>query len=89
MTPEKKKTTTKNTGFAIPKENYKLLVIGFVIVIIGFSLMVGGGSNDPKVFNTDMFSFRRIIIAPTVVLFGYAFEVWAIMKKPKNNTQAQ
>ncbi len=83
MTSEKKKSDIKDEKFAIPKENYKLLVIGFLIVIIGFSLMVGGGSDDPKVFNMEMFSTRRIIIAPIVVLFGYAFEVWAIMKKPR------
>ena len=88
MVAEKKKTADKETGLAIPKENYKLLVIGFLIVIIGFVLMVGGGSDNPKVFNKEMFSTRRIIIAPIVVLFGFAFEIWAIMKKPKNNVQA-
>ena len=84
MITEKKKSTAKDAGFAIPRENYKLLVIGFLIVIAGFLLMVGGGSDNPKVFNYDMFSTRRIIIAPIVVLFGFAFEIWAIMKKPKN-----
>jgi len=46
--------------------------------------MVGGGSTDPNVFNGDqLFSFRRIVLAPLVVLFGFLFEIWAIMKKPK------
>ena len=80
---EKKKSTTKETGFAIPRENYKLMLVGFVIVAIGFLLMLGGGSDDPKVFNMDMFSARRIIVAPIVVLLGFAFEIWAIMKTPK------
>ena len=71
-------------GFAIPKENYLYLAIGFVIIILGFILMIGGGSDDPGVFSEDIFSTRRIIVAPIVVLFGFLFEIWAIMKKPKN-----
>ena len=80
--PEIKST---ETGFAIGKENYKYLVIGFVIVVIGFLLMIGGKSPDPNVFNgKEIFSFRRITLAPVIVLFGFAFEIWAIMKKPKD-----
>lgn len=76
----------KKTEFALGKENYKLLAIGFVIIIIGFLLMVGGGSDDPNVFNgEELFSFRRIVLAPVVVLFGFIFEIWAIMKKPKED----
>jgi membrane-bound ClpP family serine protease len=70
-------------GFALGKENLKLLVIGLVIIIIGFVLMVGGKSTDPNVFNSEIFSFRRITLAPLVVLFGFGFEIYAIMKKPK------
>lgn len=72
-------------GFALAKENYKLLLIGFAIIIVGFILMVGGKSNDPNVFNPDIFSFRRITLAPMVVLFGFMFEIYAIMKKPKSD----
>lgn len=72
-------------SFALAKENYKLLVIGFAIIILGFILMVGGKSNDPNVFNPDIFSFRRITLAPMVVLFGFMFEIYAIMKKPKSD----
>lgn len=69
--------------FAIGKQNYFLLMIGFAIIIVGFILMIGGGTEDPNVFNADeIFSFRRITLAPIVVLFGFAFEIWAIMKKP-------
>lgn len=70
-------------GFALGKENLKLLVIGFVIIVVGFILMTGGKSSDPAVFNPEIFSFRRIVLAPMVVLFGFIFEIYAIMKKPK------
>jgi len=69
--------------FALGKENYKLLLIGFGIIILGFLLMAGGGSKDPNVFNPQIFSFRRITLAPIIVLGGFAFEIYAIMKKPK------
>ena len=68
--------------FAIGKQNYKLLLIGFGIIVFGFLLMIGGGSKDPNVFNGDIFSFRRITLAPIIVLFGFIFEIYAIMKKP-------
>jgi membrane-bound ClpP family serine protease len=70
-------------GFALRKENLKLLLIGLAIVIIGFLLMTGGKSSDPKIYNPEIYSFRRIQLAPMVVLFGFLFEIYAIMKKPK------
>ncbi len=76
--------TENKVEFALGKENYMYLIIGFVIIIVGFMLMAGGGSADPNVFNgEELFSFRRIVLAPIVVLFGFLFEIWAIMKKPK------
>jgi hypothetical protein len=79
------KKNTGKTNFALGKENYLLLVIGFVIIVIGFLLMIGGKSDDPSVFNEEeIFSFRRITLAPMVVLAGFIFEIWAIMKKPKS-----
>lgn len=69
--------------FALGKENYKLLAIGFAIIVLGFLLMLGGKSKDPNQFNQEMFSFRRITLAPILVLAGFVFEIWAIMKKPK------
>lgn len=79
-----KNDNIKEKDFAIGKENYKLLIIGFAIIIIGFLLMIGGASKDPNVFDkAEIFSAQRIIVAPIVVIFGFAFEVWAIMKKPK------
>ena len=64
--------------------NYKLMLIGLGIIILGFILMSGGGSDDPNVFNEAMFNFRRITLAPILVLAGFGFEIYAIMKKPKN-----
>jgi len=70
-------------NFALGRENYKLLAIGFGIIVIGFLLMLGGKSDDPNKFSENIFSFRRITLAPIVVLAGFIFEIWAIMKKPK------
>ncbi|HBS85820.1 MAG: hypothetical protein A2W91_13035 [Bacteroidetes bacterium GWF2_38_335] len=77
------KETDKSKGtFAFSKQNYIFLAAGVLVVIIGFLLMSGGKSDDPSVFNEEVFSARRITLAPIVVLLGYAFIVWAIMKKP-------
>lgn len=72
-----------NLQFSLRTENYKLIAIGFGIIVIGFLLMIGGKSEDPAVFNPEIFNFQRITLAPIVVLFGFIFEVYAIMKKPK------
>ena len=80
-----KKESNKEFEFALSKENYILLAIGFAIIIIGFMLMIGGRSNDPNVFNgEELYSFRRITLAPLIVLFGFIFEIYAIMKKPRS-----
>ena len=80
----KKNEEIEKAEFALGKENYQLLVIGFVIIIIGFILMMGGKSSNPNEFNPEIFSPRRIIVAPIVVLAGFIFEIYAIMKKPKD-----
>lgn len=77
------KTTEETAGFALDKENYKLLAIGFAIIVLGFILLSGGGSDDPNVFSEDIFSFRRLTIAPVILLIGFSFEIYAIMKKPQ------
>jgi hypothetical protein len=71
-------------AFAFGKENYRLLLIGLVVILLGFLLMIGGGSDDPNVFSEDIFSFRRMTLAPILVLAGYIIEIYAIMKKPKD-----
>lgn len=77
--------------FALSKENYKLMAIGFAIIIVGFILMVSTGSDDPNVFDPEIYGFRQITLAPIIVLAGFIFEIYAIMKKPKeeNNTQIE
>ncbi len=62
-------------------KNYILLIAGFVVIVIGMVLMTGGGSDDPNVFNYDMFSWRRITLAPILIVGGFAFEVYALLKK--------
>ena len=71
------------SGFALSQKNYRFILIGIALIIFGFILMTGGRSNDPQVFNEAMFSARRIIVAPIIVLAGFFFEIYAIMSKPK------
>ena len=79
----KKEAKTKQT-FIFEKENFKFMIIGLVVIAFGFILMAGGGSDDPNVFNPEIFSWRRIRLAPTVVLIGFAIEIYAILLKPKS-----
>ena len=74
--------TTGTAGFAFGKQNYKLLFIGLALIVAGFVLMIGGGSDDPNVFSGDIFSFKHITLAPILVLAGYVVEIFAIMTRP-------
>lgn len=65
--------------------NYKILWVGLAVIALGFLLMSGGGSEDPAVFNEEIFSFRRIRLAPAVVLFGFGITIYSILKNPKNS----
>lgn len=64
--------------------NYKILWVGLAVIALGFLLMSGGGSEDPTVFNEEIFSFRRIRLAPAVVLLGFGITIYSIIKNPKN-----
>ncbi len=66
------------------KENYLIMILGLIVIFIGFALMAGGNSEDPNVFNPEVFSTRRIVIAPTVVIFGFIIEAYAIFRKTKD-----
>jgi hypothetical protein len=81
---KRKKEAKESEKFIYEKENYKFMIIGLAVIAIGFILMAGGGSDDPNVFNPEIFSWRRIRLAPTVVLIGFAIEVYAILLKPKS-----
>ena len=82
--PPKKKADEKPVEFAFGRENYILMLVGIALIAIGFILMTGGGSKDPKVFNDAMFDFRRLTLAPILVIAGFVVELFAIMKKPKD-----
>ena len=69
--------------FAFGRRNYKFMFIGIAIIALGFLLMSGGGSDDPNVFNEEIYNFRRIRLAPALVIIGFAVEVYAILTKPE------
>lgn len=80
-----KKSNFNNLPFLFDKQNYMLLGIGLLVIIIGFVMMAGGRSEDPNVFNADeLYSFRRITLAPLLILIGLGIEGYAIMRKPKS-----
>ena len=63
------------------KRNYKYMIIGLFFIALGFILMSGGGSDDPNIFNEEIYSFRRIRLAPILVVTGFIIEVYAILTK--------
>ena len=69
--------------FSLPSKNVKIIGLGLLVMIVGFVLMIGGGSSDPNVFNPAMFSFRRITLAPIVIIAGIVVILVGIMKVPK------
>ena len=73
----------KNNKFAFGKRNYKFMIVGIMFIALGFILMSGGGSDDPNVFNEEIYSFRRIRIAPLIVIIGFAIEIYAIITNPE------
>ena len=81
MTKQKKEET--KSEFLFGKKNYMLMLIGIAVIAVGFILMAGGGSDDPAVFNEEIYNFRRIRLAPTLVLIGLGIEIYAIMAKSK------
>ena len=84
MAKNKKENKPVEGEFLFGKKNYLIMLAGIVVILVGFALMAGGGSDDPQVFNEEIYSFRRIRLAPTIVLLGLAIEVYAIMANPKS-----
>ncbi|WP_111308510.1 DUF3098 domain-containing protein [Confluentibacter sediminis] len=79
---EKKRKEDSKSEFVFSKKNYKFMFIGLACIALGFILMSGGGSDDPNVFNPDIFSWRRIRLAPTLILIGFGIQVYAILLNP-------
>jgi hypothetical protein len=71
-------------NFAFDRDNYKWLLIGMAFLLVGYLLMIGGGSDDPDVFNENMFDFQRLTLSPILLIIGYLLGIYAIMKKPRN-----
>lgn len=82
MGEQKRKEITKN-NFIFGRQNYKWMFIGLGLIALGFVLMAGGGSDDPNVFNPEIFNTQRIRIAPTLILIGFGFQIYAILKNFK------
>jgi hypothetical protein len=86
MAGASKATNSDKSVSMFGKENYMLMLIGLVVAGIGFYLMAGGRSSDPKVFNPqEVYSTTRITVAPIMIVLGFVIEVFAIMKKSKSN----
>ena len=74
--------TDKNDAeMPLTMKNYILLLAGFAVIVLGMALMCGGGSDNPEEFNYAMFSWRRITLAPILVVGGFGFEIFALMKR--------
>ncbi|OAD91369.1 MULTISPECIES: DUF3098 domain-containing protein [Aequorivita] len=84
---EKKRKEETKTEFVFDRKNYKFMLIGVAFIVLGFILMTGGGSDDPNVFNPEIYNWRRIRLAPAMVLLGFAIEVYAILLKPDSKEE--
>ena len=73
----------KPKSFLFGKRNYQILFVAFALVTLGYILMAGGGSDDPNIFNPEIFNFRRIRLAPTLVIFGFGIAIYAILARDK------
>lgn len=74
--------------FIFERKNYVLMGIGLGVIALGFILMAGGGVDDPTVFNPEIFNWRRIRLAPTLVIIGFVIEIYAILFNPEENGKA-
>ena len=79
----KQKKQENKSEFLFGKNNYTIMLVGLAFIVLGFILMAGGGSDDPEIFNEEIYNFRRIRLAPTLVLIGLGIEIYAILAKSK------
>ena len=78
-----------NQTYLFDKENYKWMIIGLVVIVIGLLLMIGGKNQDPNTFDPkEVYSVRRITIAPILILLGLGLEIFAIFRRPDNEKRA-
>ena len=77
------KNKKTNKTFVFEKKNYLIMIIGLLFIATGFILMSGGASDDPNVFNPEIYNFQRIRLATTLVLIGFAIQVYAILFSSK------
>ena len=71
--------------FLFSKRNYRFLLLSLAVIAHGFIIMAGGGSEDPNIFNPEIFNFRRIRLAPTIVLMGFGLAIYSILMPPKKH----
>ncbi|AUS05627.1 DUF3098 domain-containing protein [Pseudotamlana carrageenivorans] len=79
---EQKRKEASKPHFIFGKKNYKFMFIGLAVIALGYILMSGGGSDDPNIFNPEIFSWIRIRLAPTLVLIGFGIQIYAILLNP-------
>ncbi len=84
---QQKRNEDSKSEFIFGKKNYKFLFIGLAFIVVGFILMSGGGSDDPNVFDESIYSWRRIRLAPTLVLIGFGIQVYAILLNPNKDSK--
>jgi uncharacterized membrane protein len=80
---EQKRKENAKKNFIFGKKNYRWMFVGLLLIALGFILMAGGGSDDPNVFNPEIFNAQRIRVAPTLILIGFGIQVYAILKNFK------
>lgn len=77
------KENLQKPEFLFGKKNYLFMIIGLIVIALGFILMAGGGSDNPTIFNEEIYNWRRIRLAPTLVIIGLGIEIYAILLNPK------
>ncbi len=78
---DQQKESQQEKQMPLSKRNYAILLVGFILIVLGFVLMSGGGGSTPTEFHYEIFSFRRITLAPIVVVVGFVVEIYAILKR--------
>lgn len=84
---EQKRKEENKTQFIFGRKNYMFMLIGIAFIAVGFILMTGGGSDDPNVFNPEIYNWRRIRLAPTLILIGLGIEIYAILLNPSKDKE--